>query len=96
MSDPIRVYKAKLSKIKSRYGVGINVIHDLLDTQKGCCAICHVDFGSTLYHIDHNHDTLVIRGLLCSNCNTGIGLLKEDEGIINSALKYINKEYTND
>ena len=91
MGNPIKIYNAKLIKTRHRYNVELEVIMDLLDKQSGCCAICSADFGSTIYHIDHDHTTLRVRGLLCSNCNTGIGLLQEDISILNKSIDYINK-----
>lgn len=44
--------------------------------------------------IDHDHSTDFVRGLLCNNCNSAIGLLKEDMNIINNAIKYLR--YWND
>jgi len=60
------------------------------------CWICK---ESDAKHIDHDHKCCIgdyscgkcIRGLLCSNCNTAIGLLKDDEIKIKQALKYIIK-----
>jgi hypothetical protein len=42
-------------------------------------------------HADHDHITGKYRGTLCHNCNTGIGLLKEDIGILNRAIEYLSK-----
>lgn len=60
--------------------------------QNNVCAIC---FKSELtvrnknLAVDHCHKTGIIRGLLCSNCNRAIGLLKDNVVIIKSALKYL-------
>lgn len=50
------------------------------------CCICGV---RKKLHIDHNHDTGKIRGVLCSQCNTGIGMLKESPAILGSAIQYL-------
>ena len=42
-------------------------------------------------HLDHNHNTGKVRELLCSDCNTAIGLLKENPVIIQSVVEYIAK-----
>jgi len=60
----------------------------MFDEQKEACYICGVVSKQRLA-VDHNHKTGKVRKLLCSNCNTAIGLLKEDATIIENALNYI-------
>lgn len=40
--------------------------------------------------VDHNHETGQIRGLLCSNCNRAIGLLRDDAGLMRKAADYVD------
>jgi len=87
----IRKYKEKVSKVLRRYNIPPVTLMHFLDIQQGCCAICSKDFGETSYHIDHCHTDGSVRGLLCSNCNTGIGLLQEDETIFNNAIQYLRE-----
>lgn len=63
------------------------LVEELLALQDGRCAICQ-DFLADP-HLDHNHDTLEIRGVLCNNCNSGIGFFKEDPVVIARALSYL-------
>lgn len=42
-------------------------------------------------YIDHNHTTGEVRGLLCSNCNTILGLCNDNIIILQSAISYLNK-----
>jgi len=67
---------------------------DLMNKQKGCCAICERDFGSldTRAHIDHNHSTGKIRALLCNKCNTMIGHVENMD--VNSVLIYLSRPIT--
>ena len=61
--------------------------------QKGCCAICgrhETEFNRRL-DTDHNHDTDELRGLLCSNCNFGIGNLQDDAELCLKAYQYLRK-----
>lgn len=88
---PIQRYNEKVKKVRYRYGIEMSELSDLLDQQKGVCAICGIDFGTDVYHIDHCHTTGRVRGLLCSNCNTGIGLLQEDKEIFKAAINYLEK-----
>jgi len=68
----------------------------LLEDQSGCCAICdsegprHGD-GIIRLDVDHDHDTGLIRGLLCNPCNTGIGHLHDDVETLKRAVKYLRR-----
>ncbi len=57
--------------------------------QNGKCAICLKSPGEKGLSIDHCHKTKVVRGLLCSNCNTAIGLLKDSAGSLFRATLYV-------
>jgi len=59
--------------------------------QNDLCAICGFPSDSSL-HADHNHKTGKKRKLLCGLCNSGIGFLRENVDILNSAIEYL-KEY---
>ena len=65
-----------------------------IDMQNSCCAICLVPF-STLpkrsIHADHDHTTGRPRGVLCQKCNHGLGLFKDDPGILVSAIRYLKE-----
>ena len=69
----------------------------LLHSQKHCCAMCGINpKESKEYHykdlcVDHDHSTHKVRGLLCHNCNRGIGFLQHDITILENAIKYLNK-----
>jgi protein-arginine kinase activator protein McsA len=79
----------KNTAIKRKFGITSVEYEKLLKHQQNKCAICQRD--NVLFHIDHDHVTGKIRGLLCSNCNTAIGLLKEDEGILLMVIKYLKE-----
>lgn len=67
----------------------------MYDAQGGVCAICHKPETATrrgklkALAVDHCHDTGLVRGLLCVECNTGIGKLREDTAILRSAIRYL-------
>ncbi|QBP33246.1 endonuclease VII [Gordonia phage BrutonGaster] len=73
-------------KLRERYGISLAEYKDLLDEQDGKCAICHT---VAKLHVDHCHVTGKKRGLLCSQCNTAIGLLKEDLNLLSRAAEYL-------
>lgn len=61
----------------------------LYSNQDGQCGICF--YSHERLHVDHNHTTGTVRGLLCSNCNKGIGLLQDSASVIRSAADYLEK-----
>ena len=78
--------------MKNRYGVTLEQYDKMFEGQNGVCAICGgINKSDRRLAIDHNHETGKIRGLLCSNCNTGIGMLKENINILCSAISYLGK-----
>lgn len=76
---------------RKRTGVTPETYADALAEQLGQCAICK-DFASSLPRAlaaDHDHATGAFRGLLCGRCNTALGLLRDDERLVASALAYL-------
>ena len=62
----------------------------LFKKQKGLCKICEKPpKPNTRLTIDHCHKTQVIRGLLCSNCNTALGLFKDNNKSMHKAISYL-------
>ena len=67
----------------------------LLEKQGGVCAVCGTDDTTyskgNHFHVDHNHTTGKVRGLLCGHCNLAIGQVKEDPQIIHNMISYLEK-----
>ena len=63
----------------------------ILQEQNNSCAICgvHVEESATRFVIDHNHETNTVRGILCNNCNVGLGFFKDQPGRLGQAIKYL-------
>ena len=61
-----------------------------LEAQSGACAICGGRDARRL-SVDHNHETGAVRGLLCRNCNVGIGALGDDADVLRRAAEYLEK-----
>ena len=68
------------------YKITLAEYDTMLEAQGGGCAICG---KAGDLHVDHNHSTSQIRGLLCHGCNTGIGLLTESAATLSSAIAYL-------
>jgi hypothetical protein len=85
---------AKKRMLKHRYSLGYDEYIRMYDKQNGKCLICGVkkELGSSKgLMIDHCHNTNEVRGLLCRNCNSGLGQFMDDTNILLNAIKYLNK-----
>lgn len=82
------------AKVKSRYGITHSEYESILAMQGGACAICGTeDTGYwDRFHIDHCHTTGHVRGLLCTKCNTGLGMFLDNRELLLSAIKYLDSQ----
>lgn len=88
-NDPHRFRQYQL---KCTYGLEYGEFDRRLSAQGGGCAICgekNPTKGRGGLHVDHCKKSGKIRGILCHNCNIGIGNLQHDPDIIRAALKYL-------
>lgn len=78
-------------KVKARkLGVSLEEIEAL--EQRTTCEICRKAFSSTTdQHIDHCHSTGVIRGVLCSGCNVGLGAFRDNAQALEAAANYLRR-----
>ena len=85
--------KKRARELKRKFGISLHEYDLMLTEQKGKCACCgiHQNELTMRFAVDHDHDTGLIRGLLCHICNTGIGKLGDNiEGLM-KALNYLEK-----
>jgi hypothetical protein len=61
----------------------------LLERQGGGCAICGKPPGKISLHVDHDHETGEIRGLLCVGCNNALGQFHDDPALLYRAIDYV-------
>lgn len=76
------------------YGLTLEQYDALLASQGGVCACCgSADpagrSDNNRFHVDHDHRTGKVRGLLCHKCNTGLGMLGDDVEGLTAALAYL-------
>lgn len=79
--------------LQKRYGIETSEYNRMFDEQKGYCACCgqsHENFRNGL-HVDHDHATGQVRGLLCTQCNPGIGYFEDSIERLEMAIKYLKK-----
>lgn len=83
----------------SRYGVGFRWILEQLDKQNWLCKICKTsgfkmrDSHVSGLNLDHCHNSGVVRGLLCHNCNRGLGLFQDNPQYLREAAIYVEDGY---
>lgn len=81
--ESTRTYARELRK---RYGLTLDEYEKL---SASGCAICGVSAGSRRLCVDHDHKTGKIRGILCGNCNSGLGRFKDDPELLRKAAQYL-------
>ena len=80
------------ARLRRRYNLTLKEYNNLIAEQNNCCKVCgkHGSDNKTgKLYIDHCHTTNKVRGLLCMECNTALGLLKDDTKRIESLLSYL-------
>lgn len=80
--------------MKRKYGISLNDRDRMIEAQGWGCAACSIDLRKLpprQIHIDHNHDTGEVRGILCHGCNIAFGHLGEDSDRIEGLLAYSRK-----
>ncbi len=82
--------KKHLSAALRKYGINIDEYQTLLRTQGGVCCICGKQDGRRL-GVDHNNKTSKIRGLLCINCNLGLGNFQDQPELLLKAAAYLRQ-----
>jgi len=72
--------------LKRRYGIGADDVDAMIAAQGGRCLICGRDNPE---HVDHDHATGKVRGILCFTCNSGLGNFSDDVDRLRSAASYL-------
>jgi hypothetical protein len=76
--------------LRHRYGLSLEDYDRISEEQGHVCATCGgVNASGRRLSVDHCHKTGQIRGLLCQNCNGGLGQLKDDPALVRKALDYL-------
>lgn len=88
--------QTRFDKFFRRYGLTANDLEDLYAKQQGKCAICmqapEGDGPNGILHVDHDHITKRVRGLLCFECNHGLGNFKESKTLLERAVLYLEAQ----
>ena len=92
-SDPSFKRKKKDAYIKHKYKITLDQYENKLLSQGCRCAICDIPLATSgsRTHLDHCHNTNVLRDFLCTNCNRGLGHFQDSSHLLRSAAKYLDK-----
>lgn len=94
-----RTYQARSSYLRRKFDLTIEDVNKMVKEQDNKCAICGSLYEQIIdklgrkkinFHIDHNHQTGEIRGLLCNDCNWGVGYFKDSVVLLENTKKYLS------
>lgn len=80
--------------LKRMYGISLRQYEDMFNSQGKVCAICKCECNrsnTTRLCVDHDHKTDIVRGLLCFQCNVGLGKFKDNVDLLNQAAQYLKE-----
>jgi hypothetical protein len=83
--------RRRVNKLTKNYNTTEKEIKKLLKLQDNKCLICNCCIKKK-YCIDHNNKTKIVRGLLCTKCNTGLGMLQDNPKILKAAISYLKNK----
>lgn len=82
-----------------KYGITEADYQEILDSQSGGCAICGAATSGNAQipnlAVDHCHTSGRVRGLLCHNCNVGVGAFRDDPELMAKAAEYVKRNLSN-
>jgi hypothetical protein len=82
--------RSKERLLKTKYNLTLQQFKEMMNNADCKCAIC----GNMLLelsnaNVDHDHSTGKVRGILCNNCNLGLGRFKDNLDLLLNAIKYL-------
>ena len=87
-----RKFYEKNYQLKRDYGITLDEYNKMLQEQNSCCCICgrHQSEFKKALHVEHNHITGKVRGIVCSYCNHSLSVL-EDDFLFPKLVEYLEK-----
>jgi hypothetical protein len=88
-----RKIEERTNKLRQRHGLTLADYESMWTIQNGGCAICSepLKVGPGESAVDHDHSTGEVRGLLCRECNTGLGKFKDSNTLLQLAQNYLSE-----
>ena len=78
-------------RIRNRYKVSVEEAERLLKQKQLGCEACGVKPTEARMHIDHDHKTGKVRGILCHHCNVVLGMVGDDINHIEAVICYMER-----
>ncbi len=96
--NPVKRYeKGRQYSLKRIYNLTVAEYQALLNNQDNRCLICQTpEWDGKKPHIDHDHKTNQVRGILCASCNIGLGAFKDNPTALVNAANYLTQRGTSD
>jgi hypothetical protein len=73
--------------LRRRYGITSADVDTLIEAQGGTCAVC----PGKPEHVDHDHETGRVRGILCFNCNQALGNVRDNPTVLKGLIDYLHR-----
>lgn len=86
--EQIYCYNRKRN-LKEKFGITLEDYARMFEEQNGVCKICLTNENKRMLAVDHCHETGIVRGLLCTCCNTALGKFKDDKELLMRAIEYL-------
>ena len=87
--EKMKIYKRNW-RLQNVYKMSEEDYNEMLKSQDNLCIICRKEWGGKgIPHIDHDHKTGKVRGLLCQKCNQGLGMFCDDPNLLQCAAGYL-------
>lgn len=85
--------RARDGHLRRKHGITLADFDRMLDEQHGVCAICgRLPREDISFHVDHDHETGRIRGLLCFKCNNALGDFEDQPEWLDQAAAYLTRD----
>jgi hypothetical protein len=89
------VERNKWYKLEKQFGLTKEAFFEMLETQGMSCACCGttdpLTRGGKTWCVDHCHTSGKVRGILCSHCNTGLGMARDSIPMLEAWIKYLQR-----
>lgn len=87
------------AQLRRTYGISFADYSKMLGEQDHLCLICREPASggpkaASRLHVDHDHETGLVRGLLCTRCNQGLGYFRDNPDLLRSAVEYLERSAT--
>lgn len=91
--EPEVKLRERAGHLKRKYGITIEQYASMLEAQGGGCAICgRLPREDIALHVDHDHSTGAVRGILCFPCNNALADFQEDSALLAGAMTYLDRQ----